>query len=158
MSEKNGTTETGEAIPSILKARDAVRLRHSQHQQTLLERQAEHNETLRESHNRRHFLGEIEGEAQEMPGDINVDSPTTTHNHYAEPKKKAGGLAKLVLGAGLLATGAGAGIGGSLVLDVLRDRLATPAPAEVIEPTVKPAEKTPDSERKYSLDLGDPIK
>ena len=133
--------DNGETIPSILKARDALRLQHAQHQQELQERQAEHNETLRETINRRHSGDSLE-ERGDPVGDITVDSPTY---NLQERKPVLGTLAKLAIGAALIGSGAAIPAGSSMILDVLRDRQTT-----------KQAER-PDLGRTYSLDLGDPV-
>lgn len=132
--------DNGETIPSILKARDALRLRHAQHQQELQERQAEHNETLRETLNRRHS-GDSLDERGDPVGDITVDSPT----YNIQEKPSLGTLAKLAIGAALVGSGAAIPAGSSMILEVLRDRQTT-----------KQAER-PDQGRTYSLDLGDPV-
>ena len=132
--------DNGETIPSILKARDALRLRHAKHQQELLERQAGHNETLRETLNRRHS-GDSLDERGEPVGDITVDSPT----YNIQEKPSLGTLAKLAIGAALVGSGAAIPVGGSMILDVLRERRTT-------EQTERP-----DQGRTYSLDLGEPI-
>ena len=136
--------DNGETTPSILKARDALRLRQVQHQQELLERQAEHNETLRETINRRHSGDSLE-ERGEPVGDISVDSPIY---NIQERKPSLGALAKLAIGAALVGSGAAIPVGGSMILDVLRERRTTEK-AEQAE--------RPDHGRIYSLDLGDPI-
>tara|TARA_R110000824_G_scaffold741_4_gene4601 strand:+ start:5418 stop:5831 length:414 start_codon:yes stop_codon:yes gene_type:complete len=133
----------GETIPSILKARDALRLRRAQHQQELLERQAGHNETLRETLNRRDSGDSLE-ERGDQVGDITVDSPIY---NIQEPKPVLGTLAKLAIGAALVGSGAAIPAGGSMILDVIRDRQTT-----------KQAER-PDqgTSTTYTLDLGDPV-
>jgi hypothetical protein len=139
-------SETG--TPSVLKARDALRLRQDQHQQELLERQTRHNEGLRERFNRIHFGEEIEGGGADEMGDINVDSPTT-HNHYhGGEKNKLGTFAKLAIAAGLIAAGAGIPFGASVLGNLAKDWFSGTSVDE---------KKPEPSERVYRLDLGDPV-
>ena len=58
---------------------------------------------------------------------ISIDSPVTTTNHYVTPPTPSRGpgfgtLAKLAIGAGLLGTGVGAGVGIPLLLDALKPK------------------------------------
>jgi len=70
------------------------------------------------------------GEGVDMPdeGDdtVNVDSPSVVNNYYekspdASRPSAMGTMAKLAIGAGLISTGAGAGVGVPMLLDALKD-------------------------------------
>lgn len=96
-------------------------------------------------------------EADEMGHRITFGDQTHYHTEAA-PKPAGGGLAKLLLGAGLLATGAGVPAGAWLVADAIRN-----APAAVIEAPATPATpqqpaiETPaavDADTQYELRLG----
>lgn len=78
----------------------------------------------------------VEDDMQIVLGDI-------TTNHPAPPSK-LGAIAKGVIGAGLLATGAGLAVGGPLILDAIRDLKGD---------TVIQREEGP----RYLLDLGNPV-
>ena len=76
-----------------------------------------------------------------------------THQHFPPPKTGLGTLAKLGVGAALIATGAGAGLGVPLILDALRPKpaVATPDPPAPLlpPPTVKSQPTT-----LFDLDFG----
>lgn len=72
------------------------------------------------------------------PEDENMhigDDNRTIHQYLPEQKKSGGGLAKLALGAGLLATGVGVPVGGWLVAEAIRDanKPAPAAPTETVD-------------------------
>jgi hypothetical protein len=110
----------------------------------MIARQAEHNEELRQAVN-----GEAVdlGRGEEVDQRLNIDSPTTITNHYAtapgEPSKKnkAGKLAKIAIGAALIASGTAIPAGIGFVMEALKDK-----PAPIVEP---------GDDTRYSLDLGD---
>jgi len=111
-----------------------------------MNRQAEHNEELRRAVNAEAVPGLGEEEVDEMGDVMRIDSPSTTNHFHGEKKTKLGGLAKLAIAGGLIATGAGLPMGGSMVLDAMKggDKIDKPAPIS--------GEK---SDREYLLDLGD---
>lgn len=160
--ETNGTPLNGSAEgPAYRKGIEAIRLSHQQNVSDEIARQSRHNESLRQAVNAESIPGLEPGKGEDVGSNLAIDSPTTTtiHNHYGNsgsneerPKKsKLGTIAKLAIGAGLMATGAGGTIGAGIILDAIKNRDKTPPAIE------KPAPETPKPgrERKYSLDLGD---
>jgi hypothetical protein len=133
---------------------NTIGLSHRMNVADQLDRQARHNETLRQQANGDAVSGTGAEEGDEVGSRLTIDSPTTV-NHYHKPegegtRKKAGTMAKLALGAGLIATGAGSFAGFSLVADALKD---TTEKTEQVKPMAKSV--APDSDTRYSLDLGD---
>lgn len=93
--------------------------------------------------------GKPQGDADEMGDNIFLgDYQITQHLPQSpQPQQSSGLLSKALLGAGLIATGAGAAYGVPLVLDALR-----PAPVVVPAPETKP-----DPVREvYDFDVGQP--
>lgn len=95
-------------------------------------------------------------------GDMIAGNQTIEHHyHYPEPPAKAepatpatstaGTLAKLAVGAGMLATGAGAGVGGYLIADALKNQEPTQV---IVEQPPATTVEVPDSD--YELMLGEP--
>ena len=129
---------------------DAIGLAHRQNVVDQLNRQARHNESLRQAVNGE-TIGGIDSGGPEVGSKLRIDSPTTVNHYHGDTNKRktAGTLAKLAIGAGLIATGAGSFAGLSLIADVLKGQVEKTEPTK---PTIKPA--APDGTR-YSLDLGD---
>lgn len=158
---KTPETETGSHEgPAYKKGIEAVRLAHQQSVADQIARQSSHNEDMRQAINSEAIPGLKSDEGGEMGSQLNIDSPTTVNHHYhSEPadepakpkrKKRLGTIAKLAVGAGLMATGAGTMAGASMIWDAIKNREQVEKPAD---PTPEPAKSS--RERKYSLDLGD---
>lgn len=87
----------------------------------------------------------------DMGNSIRVESPET-HNHYPAPIKESG-LAKALIGAGLLATGIGIPAGAWFVADALKSK-----PAPVVAPVEQPSEVETKTETKIiDWSVGQPI-
>lgn len=104
--------------------------------------------------------GELLNESLEADDDVgdttqtNIDSPQFHyHNPQPAPNRSDGGkLAKYLIGAGLLATGAGAGIGLPILADAISSKPPTEAPSqEAAEP------KTQTSTKIIDWQVGEPI-
>ncbi len=72
---------------------------------------------------------------KDMGDSIRFNSPET-HIHLPEKSKGLGTLAKLAIGAGLLGTGVGAGVGVPLIIDALSSEVTAPTSAETITNTI----------------------
>ena len=150
------TTETRESSsgPAYLKAIEGIRLQHQQSAADQMAAQAKHNEELRRAINAEAVPG-LSGEGEEVGSTLTIDSPTTVHNYGTAAKdedaskanrKTLGTIAKLAIGAGLIATGAGIPFGAGIIGDaLLSSRKADPEPAQ------------PGEAIRYLLDLGEPI-
>lgn len=158
--ETNGTPLNGSAEgPAYRKGIEAIRLSHQQNVSDEIARQSSHNEDMRQAINSEAIPGLKSDEGGEMGSQLNIDSPTTVNHYHSEPadgpakpkrKKRLGTIAKIAVGAGLMATGAGTMAGASMIWDAIKNREQVEKPAD---PTPEPAKSS--RERKYSLDLGD---
>lgn len=97
-------------------------------------------------------LGSSPPASDDMNFNARIDSPETHHHvHQAPitPPSKSSGIGKLLLGAGLLATGVGAGVGVPLIADAIRSK-----PKTVIE---QPESKTIIRTEREGWEVGEPI-
>lgn len=91
-----------------------------------------------------------EGEVSNPDENIIIDSPTTNNYHQQAPSQ----LGKILLGAGLMATGIGVPIGAAIIASGVKDTVVPP----VTLPAEKPVETTPERPTvnigEYELRLG----
>lgn len=91
-----------------------------------------------------------EGEVSNPDENIIIDSPTTNNYHQQAPSQ----LGKILLGAGLMATGIGVPIGAAIVASGVKETIVPP----VSVPAEKPVEATPERPTvnigEYELRLG----
>ena len=76
-----------------------------------------------------------EPDESDVADSIRINSPDY-HDHYPEPSKGIGTLAKLAIGAGLLGTGIGTGVGIPLIIDALSSKASPPASVETNTNTI----------------------
>lgn len=106
------------------------------------------NQEAESAHARRVAWGSSEQAAGEDVGDTILGDVTTTHVHHQSPPSQLG---KLLLGAGLLATGVGVPIGAALVASGGKE-----VAEKVVERVVEKPVSSQDANTRYKLRLWRP--